>query len=80
VFEQAANALLAGAFRRSAARQCGLDQTTFLRCLRKIAEGSSDIVKIGMQNTEKYSRMIWRIWQHTVLIWWSNIMANLLKK
>ena len=47
MFEQAANAMRSGLSGRSAAKQFGIDQTTFRRYINKVFKSSSDKVKIG---------------------------------
>ena len=47
VFEQAANAMRGGLSGRSAAKQFGIDQTTFRWYLKKASKESSEQVKMG---------------------------------
>ena len=53
VFKQAANAMRAGKSGRSAAKQFGIDQTTFRRYLKKFSKSSSDQVKMGYAKHRK---------------------------
>ena len=50
MFEQAANAMRGG---RSAAKQFGIDQTTFRRYLKKASKESSEQVKMGYAKHRK---------------------------
>ena len=53
VFEQAANVMRAGASGRSAAKQFGIDQTTFRQYLKKASKGSTNEVRMGYAHHRK---------------------------